>query len=78
MNEDALAEQAAAAVLQGRADMGSDIDDSLDADMDSFTPRRGHAHKRAEEPPKNEEGKFICRFQNTCGGQTFERKCEWR
>jgi hypothetical protein len=78
MNENALAEQATA-VLQGQADLAqSEVDDSLDADLDPFTPRRGHAHKRAEEPPRNDEGKFICRFQNTCGGQTFERKCEWR
>jgi hypothetical protein len=43
-----------------------------------FSPRRGFTHKRSEDPPKNEAGKMICRFQNTCGGLIFERRCEWR
>jgi hypothetical protein len=45
---------------------------------DGFSPRRGHTHKRPEEPPKNDVGKMICRFQGTCAGLIFDRKCEWR
>jgi hypothetical protein len=45
---------------------------------EGFSPRRGHTHKRPEEPPKNEQGKMICKFQGTCTGLTFDRKCEWR
>jgi hypothetical protein len=46
-----------------------------------YTPRRGHAFKRSEDPPKNENGKMICKFaQNNleCENLTFDRKCEWR
>jgi hypothetical protein len=46
--------------------------------VEPFAPRRGYTHKRAEEPPKNEQGKMTCKFQNTCPGITFDRKCEWR
>jgi len=54
------------------------MDDSLEGDgLDGFTPRRGHTLKRAEEPPKNDEGKMTCRFQSTCAGLTFDRRCEW-
>jgi hypothetical protein len=45
---------------------------------EEFSPRRGFTHKRSEEPPRNDAGKMICRFQNTCGGLIFERRCEWR
>jgi hypothetical protein len=53
------------------------IDDSMDDTLDGFSSRRGHTHKRNEEPPRDDSGKMICRFQNSCGGITFERKCEW-
>ena len=33
--------------------------------------------KRAEEPPKNPEGKMMCKHQD-CTSLTFDRKCEWR
>jgi hypothetical protein len=45
---------------------------------EEFSPRRGFTHKRSEDPPRNDAGKMICRFQNTCGGLIFERRCEWR
>jgi len=45
---------------------------------EEFSPRRGFTHKRNEDPPRNDAGKMICRFQNTCGGLIFERRCEWR
>lgn len=75
MDEDALAEQASA-VLQAQQD---ELDESMEQDLDNdpFTSRRGHAHKRAEEPPRNADGKYICRFQDKCPEYTFERKCEW-
>ncbi|KAJ4290459.1 hypothetical protein N0V90_010676 [Kalmusia sp. IMI 367209] len=40
------------------------------------SPRRNHAYKRAEEPPKNHDGKMICKHKE-CSGQIFDRKCEW-
>jgi hypothetical protein len=46
--------------------------------IEPFSPRRGFTHKRNEEPPRNEGGKMICRFQATCAGLTFDRRCEWR
>jgi hypothetical protein len=57
---------------------GQHLDDSMDDTMDGFSVRRGHTHKRHEEPPRDDQGKMICRFQNSCGGVSFERKCEWR
>ena len=42
------------------------------------SPRRGFTHKRSEEPQRNGLGKMICKFQSTCSGLTFERRCEWR
>ncbi|CAI6340882.1 unnamed protein product [Periconia digitata] len=38
--------------------------------------RKNHSYKRAEEPPKNAEGKMVCKHDE-CIGQTFDRKCEW-
>jgi hypothetical protein len=54
------------------------VDDSMDDTMDGFSSRRGHTHKRNEEPPRDDQGKMICRFQNSCQGLSFDRKCEWR
>ncbi|KAJ4984851.1 C2H2 transcription factor [Stagonosporopsis vannaccii] len=38
--------------------------------------RKNHSYKRAEEPPRNQEAKMICKHQE-CSGLTFDRKCEW-
>lgn len=35
------------------------------------------SYKRAEEPPRNEDGKYTCSHQE-CTDQIFDRKCEWR
>lgn len=45
---------------------------------EGFSPRRGFTHKRLEDPPRNPQGKFLCKFQNTCANLTFDRRCEWR
>jgi hypothetical protein len=39
--------------------------------------RRNFSFKRAEEPPRNEQGKMMCRYQE-CASLVFDRKCEWR
>lgn len=60
-------------------DMDEDLDISLDVDgIAPFSPRRGFTHKRNEDPPRNEAGKMMCKFQSTCAGVTFDRRCEWR
>jgi len=43
----------------------------------SLSPRRRHAYKHAENPPRNAQNKMICKFIE-CANLTFERKCEWR
>ncbi|KAF2733604.1 hypothetical protein EJ04DRAFT_513105 [Polyplosphaeria fusca] len=43
---------------------------------DALSPRRNHAYKRSEEPPRNREGKMICKYTE-CGSVMFDRKCEW-
>ncbi|KAF2797378.1 hypothetical protein K505DRAFT_322637 [Melanomma pulvis-pyrius CBS 109.77] len=48
---------------------------SEDAD-DGGSPRINHAYKRSEEPPRNLDGKMICKH-NDCANITFDRKCEW-
>ncbi|KAF2703475.1 hypothetical protein K504DRAFT_443825 [Pleomassaria siparia CBS 279.74] len=40
------------------------------------SPRRNHAYKRSEDPPRNHDGKMICKHKE-CGNITFDRKCEW-
>jgi hypothetical protein len=50
---------------------------SPEAIESSLSPRRGHAFKRAEDPPRNTQNKMICKFTE-CANLTFERKCEWR
>lgn len=54
--------------------------DELSAEdhQEGFSPRRGFTHKRLEEPPRNSNNKFLCKFQNTCASLTFDRRCEWR
>ncbi|EDU48410.1 conserved hypothetical protein [Pyrenophora tritici-repentis Pt-1C-BFP] len=54
---------------------GLSIDSSQDGDDDASL-RKNHSFKRAEEPPRNEEGKMICKYQE-CLGTSFDRKCEW-
>lgn len=82
-------ESTAAAALTGHTTTGlrasqprqSSVEENgLDdeGDFEPFSPRRGHTHKRAEEPPKNEAGKMTCKFGNTCPNVVFERRCEWR
>ncbi|KAF2825808.1 hypothetical protein CC86DRAFT_382799 [Ophiobolus disseminans] len=48
---------------------------SQDGDDDG-SMRKNHSYKRAEEPPRNQEGKMICRHHE-CAGLFFDRKCEW-
>ncbi|KAE8846344.1 hypothetical protein HRS9139_00911 [Pyrenophora teres f. teres] len=54
---------------------GLSIDSSQDGDDDASL-RKNHSFKRAEEPPRNEDGKMICKYQE-CHGTSFDRKCEW-
>jgi hypothetical protein len=72
-----LAEKELSASLHHDTD--ATMDAALDDEgLDTFTPRRGHTVKREDEPIKNVEGKMTCRFTSTCGGLTFDRRCEWR
>ncbi|KAH7067265.1 hypothetical protein BKA63DRAFT_521849 [Paraphoma chrysanthemicola] len=48
---------------------------SQDGDEDGSL-RKNNSYKRAEEPPRNQDGKMICRHPD-CTGQFFDRKCEW-
>ena len=41
------------------------------------SPAGSRAFKRGD-PPQNQDGKYICEYDPACGGQTFDRKCEWR
>ncbi|KAF2025140.1 hypothetical protein EK21DRAFT_104160 [Setomelanomma holmii] len=54
---------------------GSEDHSSQDGDDDGSL-RKNHSYKRAEEPPRNQEGKMICRHPD-CTGLFFDRKCEW-
>jgi hypothetical protein len=49
---------------------------SQDGDEDGML-RKNFSYKRAEEPPRNQEGKMTCRHHE-CSGLFFDRKCEWR
>jgi hypothetical protein len=52
--------------------------DSQGEDFEPFSPKRGYTHKRNEEPPKNDDGKMVCKYQKTqCPQAVFDRKCEW-
>jgi hypothetical protein len=44
---------------------------------DESASRRNHSYKRAEEPPRNAEGKMCCKHKD-CANMIFDRKCEWR
>ncbi|USP82071.1 hypothetical protein yc1106_09345 [Curvularia clavata] len=54
---------------------GLSVDSSQDGDDDGSL-RKNHSYKRAEEPPRNEDGKMVCKYQE-CHGTSFDRKCEW-
>ncbi|KAH4065921.1 hypothetical protein HBH69_094040 [Parastagonospora nodorum] len=43
---------------------------------DDGSLRKNFSYKRAEEPPRNQEGKMTCRHHE-CAGVFFDRKCEW-
>ena len=62
----------------GPEGVSEDPESPVDVDNSGFSPRRGFTHKRAEDPPRNGEGKMVCKFTTTCGGLIFERRCEWR
>ena len=55
---------------------GSEGGSSEDGE-DGGSPRRNHAYKRSEEPPRNIDNKMICKHKE-CTNITFDRKCEWR
>jgi hypothetical protein len=55
---------------------GSEGGSSEDGE-DGGSPRRNHAYKRSEEPPRNLDSKMICKHKE-CTNITFDRKCEWR
>lgn len=40
-------------------------------------PRGNHPYKSVEEPPRNHDGKMICK-NTECASLTFNRKYEWR
>ena len=60
----------------GQLHAHSDRESSVEVD-DVEPPRRSHTYKRAEEPPRDHEGKMICKHTD-CANITFDRKCEWR
>ena len=62
---------------QGRVRQQSEETSSQDDPDDVDSSRRNHAYKRSEEPPRNQDGKMVCKHSE-CAGQTFDRKCEWR
>ncbi|KAJ4362276.1 hypothetical protein N0V83_010369 [Neocucurbitaria cava] len=53
-----------------------DLDSSEQDGEDDGSLRKNHSYKRAEEPPRNEDGKMYCRHHE-CAGLFFDRKCEW-
>ncbi|KAF1846885.1 uncharacterized protein K460DRAFT_278146 [Cucurbitaria berberidis CBS 394.84] len=51
--------------------------DSYEQDGDDDgSLRKNHSYKRAEEPPRNKDGKMMCRHRE-CADLFFDRKCEW-
>ncbi|KAL5114168.1 hypothetical protein ACEQ8H_007965 [Pleosporales sp. CAS-2024a] len=55
--------------------ISSEDGSSQDGDEDGSL-RKNFSYKRAEEPPRNQEGKLTC-VHSECEGQLFDRKCEW-
>jgi hypothetical protein len=54
-----------------------DAADSSGNHSDDESRQKNHSYKRAEEPPRNEDGKMVCKYQE-CRGTSFDRRCEWR
>ena len=52
------------------------MDSSQDSDDDGQL-RKNYNYKRTEEPPHNEDGKMVCKYEE-CRDTFFGRKCEWR
>jgi hypothetical protein len=46
---------------------------------DTVTQQQSASGKdsRPEDPPKNDQGKIVCKFE-MCAGVTFDRKSGWR
>ena len=40
--------------------------------------QRSNTTQYRPDPPKNNDGKYICTVSTDCAGQTFDRKCEWK
>jgi hypothetical protein len=54
-----------------------DAADSSGDHSDDESRQKNHSYKRAEEPPRNKDGKMVCKYQ-ICRGTFFDQKCEWR
>jgi hypothetical protein len=50
----------------------------IDQTVGPFFTRMDLTCKQAEDPPRNSQGKLICRFQDICPELAFDRKREWR
>lgn len=46
-------------------------------EAEGYSPRGSRAFKR-DDPPKNENGKYVCDYSEDCREFAFDRKCEWR
>lgn len=44
---------------------------------EGYSPRGSRAFKR-DDPPKNDNGKYLCEYSEDCRELIFDRKCEWR
>lgn len=55
----------------------SDDEEDNTSDPPEFTIRRGYTVKRSGDPPRNDDGKYICKLDDRCRSLTFDRKCEW-
>jgi hypothetical protein len=71
MNDNAVAESTSVGPhSRGLGDSGDHPEACLRAEGDI-----GHV---TEDPPRNSQGKLICRYQNICPELVFDRKREWR
>lgn len=71
----AVSEKPSTTALTEHEDDTSSVDPSEAAGLSPV--RRGYTFKREGEPPRNEEGKFICTVDGGCKELIFDRKCEW-
>jgi hypothetical protein len=86
MDNNAVAGSAAAGLdSRGLGDSQNHPETSLRAEGDishaatgPFFTRLDLTDKQDEDPPRNSQGKLICRFQNICPELAFDRKREWR